>query len=47
MLVLLDEAEKLSNYVDEVPEIAWNILEVTDKPLTIIYPGCQKPCQKA
>ena len=25
----------------EVPEIAWNILEVSDKPLTIIYPDAQ------
>jgi L-threonylcarbamoyladenylate synthase len=39
MLVLLDEADKLTLYVDVVPEIAWKILEVTDKPLTIIYPG--------
>lgn len=38
MLVLLDSQEKLHQYVYEVPEIAWNILEVTDKPLTIIYP---------
>jgi L-threonylcarbamoyladenylate synthase len=41
MLVLLDSEEKLPRYVFEVPEIAWNILEVTDKPLTIIYPGAQ------
>ncbi len=41
MLVLLDEAGKLPCYVNEVPEIAWEILEVTDKPLTIIYPGAK------
>jgi L-threonylcarbamoyladenylate synthase len=41
MLVLLDEAGKLARYVAEVPEIAWDILEVTDKPLTIIYPGAR------
>jgi L-threonylcarbamoyladenylate synthase len=41
MLILLDEAEKLPKYVAEVPEIAWNILEVADKPLTIIYPNAQ------
>jgi len=38
MLVLLDNPEKLNNYVD-VPEIAWDLIAVTDKPLTIIYPG--------
>jgi L-threonylcarbamoyladenylate synthase len=41
MLILLDEAEKLSYYVEEVPEIAWNILDVADKPLTIIYPNAR------
>ncbi|MBN1145367.1 MAG: threonylcarbamoyl-AMP synthase [Bacteroidales bacterium] len=41
MLVLLDEAGKLDRYVTDVPEIAWDILEVTDKPLTIIYPGAR------
>jgi L-threonylcarbamoyladenylate synthase len=41
MLILLDEAEKLTQYMAEVPEIAWNILEVTDNPLTIIYPNAQ------
>ncbi len=39
MLVLLDKAGKLSSYVNEVPEIAWDLLEVSDEPLTIIYPG--------
>jgi L-threonylcarbamoyladenylate synthase len=41
MLILLDEAEKLNDYVSEVPEIVWNILEVADQPLTIIYPGAR------
>jgi L-threonylcarbamoyladenylate synthase len=41
MLILLDESEKIPRYVAEVPEIAWNILEITDKPLTIIYPEAQ------
>jgi L-threonylcarbamoyladenylate synthase len=41
MLILLDEADKLTQYMAEVPEIAWNILDVTDKPITIIYPNAQ------
>jgi len=24
-----------------VPEVAWQLIEVTDKPLTIIYPGAK------
>jgi L-threonylcarbamoyladenylate synthase len=40
MLILLDDAQKLDDYV-EVPEIAWTLIEITDKPLTIIYPGAR------
>lgn len=38
MLVLLDHEDNLPKYVD-VPEIAWSLIEVTNKPLTIIYPN--------
>ncbi len=38
MLILLDNQMRLLQYIDEVPGIAWDILEVSDKPLTIIYP---------
>jgi len=41
MLVLLDDKNKLTKFIAEVPDIAWNILEVNDKPLTIIYPNAQ------
>lgn len=37
MLVLLDSTAKLEVYVDNVPDIAWDLIEVADKPLTIIY----------
>ncbi|MDR2764273.1 MAG: threonylcarbamoyl-AMP synthase [Tannerella sp.] len=37
MLVLLDSAAKLETYVEEVPAIAWELIEMTVKPLTIIY----------
>ena len=38
MLILLDDASKIEDYVETVPEIAWNLIEIADKPLTIIYP---------
>jgi len=38
MLVLIDNPAKLQSYVDEVPEMAWNLIELSEKPLTIIYP---------
>lgn len=37
MLILLDSANRLSQYLHEVPEIAYELIEVSDKPLTIIY----------
>ncbi len=37
MLVLIDSACFLDHYVAELPEIALNLIEVADKPLTIIY----------
>lgn len=40
MLVLLDDVGKLASYV-EVPDIAYELLEVNDKPMTIIYPGAK------
>jgi len=38
MLILLDEERKLSRYVEEIPEVAWDIIEASEKPITIIYP---------
>jgi L-threonylcarbamoyladenylate synthase len=37
MLVLVDSAVKVDFYVRDVPEVAWDLIELTDKPLTIIY----------
>ncbi|MDR2424838.1 MAG: threonylcarbamoyl-AMP synthase [Prevotellaceae bacterium] len=38
MIVLVSDENMLAQYVVEVPEIAWSLIEVADKPLTIIYP---------
>ncbi|MDY5813552.1 MAG: L-threonylcarbamoyladenylate synthase [Bacteroides sp.] len=38
MLVLVDSPVKIDFYVREVPSVAWDLIEVADKPLTIIYP---------
>ena len=37
MLVLLDDATRLERYVDEVPDVAFQLIEATVSPLTIIY----------
>lgn len=41
MLCLLEAAGKLQGYVEEVPEMAWSLIEFATKPLTIIYPGAR------
>lgn len=41
MLVLVDSSVKVDFYVDDVPEVAWDLIELTDKPLTIIYSGAR------
>lgn len=38
MLVLIDNPAKLQGYINEIPEMAWDLIELSDKPLTIIYP---------
>jgi Sua5/YciO/YrdC/YwlC family protein len=41
MLVLVDRVERILSYIHTMPEIAYSLLEVTDTPLTIIYPGAR------
>lgn len=41
MLVLVDSEAKVKFYVQEVPAVAWDLIELSDKPLTIIYDGAR------
>jgi L-threonylcarbamoyladenylate synthase len=41
MLVLVDTPVKVEFYIQDVPEIAWDLIEAADKPLTIIYDGAR------
>lgn len=38
MLVITDGMARIQSYVDEIPDIAWDLAELADKPITIIYP---------
>lgn len=38
MLVLVHHVDMIGKYVTKAPGIAWDLIEITDKPLTIIYP---------
>lgn len=39
MLVLVEHADRIARHVKDVPEVALQLIEVADKPMTIIYPG--------
>lgn len=41
MLVLVDSPVKVDFYVSDVPDVAWDLIELTTKPLTIIYSGAR------
>ena len=41
LITLVDSEAKIEFYVSEVPEVAWQLIEVADKPLTIIYDGAR------
>ena len=39
LVLLASDMDMISRYVKEVPEMAIQLVEVNDKPMTIIYPG--------
>ena len=41
LLVLVDTPVKVDFYVDDVPSVAWDLIELTTKPLTIVYSGAR------
>jgi L-threonylcarbamoyladenylate synthase len=41
MLILIDDASRILSYIDTMPEIAWDLIELAEKPITIIYPGAK------
>jgi len=39
LVLLASDVDMICRYVKEMPEIALQLIEVNDKPMTIIYPG--------
>ena len=39
MLSLIDSDAKLNYYVPDVPDVAYDLMDLSEKPLTIIYDG--------
>ncbi len=41
LIVLLDTDNKLQSYISEVPEVAYDLIEYAENPLTIVFPGAK------
>jgi len=41
MLILVDTIDRIYSYVDPVPDIAIDLMEVADKPLSIVFSGAR------
>src|SRR5690606_29677468 len=41
MLILLENENQLLSYVKEVPEVAYQLIEFSDRPMTIVYEGAK------
>lgn len=41
MIILLDTENKLESYVSEVPDIAYQLIEYAEHPLTLVMPGAK------
>ena len=42
MIVLVANDAMLQKYVVEIPDLAWDIIDISDKPTTIIYPKAKQ-----
>jgi len=38
LLILIDTENRLNSYIEQVPEMAYQLIEYATKPLTIVYP---------
>jgi len=41
MIILLDNLNKLPGYVNDVPDIAYDLIEYAENPLTLVMPGAK------
>jgi L-threonylcarbamoyladenylate synthase len=41
MIILLDAENKLESYIQEVPSIAYDLIEYAENPLTLVMPGAK------
>ena len=41
MILLLENENQLQSYIREIPEVAYQLIEYSDRPMTIIYSGAK------
>jgi L-threonylcarbamoyladenylate synthase len=41
MIILLDNDNKLQSYISDVPELAYDLIEFAENPLTLVMPGAK------
>lgn len=41
MLILLDDLGKIPAYIAEIPDVAYDLIEITTEPLTVIFSGAK------
>ena len=41
MLVIVDSDNRIQRYIQDVPNVAWDLLDCADKPLTVIFDGAK------
>jgi L-threonylcarbamoyladenylate synthase len=41
MIILVDTPNRINSYIEEVPDIAFDLMELADKPLTLILEGAK------
>lgn len=47
MIILLHSDNQLASYVKEIPEVAYELIEASDRPLTIVYSDAKNLAQNA
>lgn len=46
LIVLVSDQDMLKEYVEDIPDIAWDLVRSMDRPTTFIYPGAKGLAKK-
>ena len=41
LICLVDSPDRVQRYVKEIPDVAWDLMDLADTPLTIIFDGAK------